>query len=289
MKAKEKITMKFRLLQWLGLTLILQTGLVHLYLAPESFSELPYEGILFLANAIGAVAAAYGIYRGKVWGWNLGVLIAAGSIVAYVLSRTIGLPGHEIEEWSTPLGVGAMLVESGFLIACLMLNPWTNLTGQRAASLVIPAADFPVPSRYLIPVIGTLMVVMVAFTAFQWWSHRPGANLITQQELEEKYGLRVSLLGATAMNSIVDFRMKIVDAEKAGEILSTDHHDALGLMVNGDESDIITAAHMSRHGTILKDGNLYITFFPNPGNTIKSGTSVNVVFGDLRLESIIAQ
>ena len=99
-------TMKFRILQWVGLTLILQTGLVHLYLAPESFTEAVYEGLLFVANAIGAVVAAYGIYRGKVWGWNLGILIAAGSIVAYIISRTVGLPGMEIEEWSNSVGVG---------------------------------------------------------------------------------------------------------------------------------------------------------------------------------------
>ena len=281
--------MKLRLLQWLGLTLILQTSLVHLYLTPASFAELPYEGFLFLANAIGAVVAAYSIYRGKVWGWNLGALIAAGSIVAYIISRTTGLPGHEIEEFGDPLGLGAMIVESGFLVSCLLLNPWINLAGSRAAVVVIPEADYPVPLRQLVPVVSAIIVLLAAFSVFQWWSHRPGAVLISQQELEEKYGLRVSLLGATAMNSIVDFRMKVLDAEKAGEILSSDHHDELGLMVNGDESDIITAAHMSRHGTILKDGNLYITFFPNPGNQIQSGTPVSVVFGELRLEPIVAQ
>jgi hypothetical protein len=281
--------MKFRLLQWLGLMLILQTGLVHLYLAPESFAELPYEGFLFLANAIGAVVAAYGIYRGKVWGWNLGVLIAAGSIVAYVISRTIGLPGHEVEEWSNSLGTGALVIESSFLIVCRILDPWTNLIDNQAVTLVVPAHEFPIASRYLIPAVSAITVVLIAFTAFQWWSHRPGAILISQQELEEKYGLRVSLLGATAMNSIIDFRMKIVDANKASTILSANHHDALGLIVDGAGGDIITAARMSRHGSMLKDGGLYITFFPNPRDEIRSGTPVSVVFGELRLEPIVAQ
>jgi hypothetical protein len=96
-------------------------------------------------------------------------------------------------------------------------------------------------------------------------------------------------LGATAMNSIVDLRMKVLDAEKASEILNADHHKALGLMVAGDESDIITAAHKSRHGAILKDGGIYFTFFPNPHNEIRSGTSVSVILGNLRLEPIAAQ
>jgi hypothetical protein len=281
--------MKFRSLQWLGLTVILQTGLIHLYLAPESFAHAAYEGVLFCANAIGALVAAYGIYRGKAWGWNLGLLIAAGSIVAYIVSRTVGLPGIAVEDWSQPLGLGSLAVESAFLVTCLMLNPWTTLVGSQAASLGIPATDFPVPSRYSIPAVSAIVVVLVAFTAYQWWSHQPGAILISQQELEEKYGLRVSLLGATAMNSIVDLRMKVLDAEKASAILSAEHHDALGLMVAGDESDIITAAHMSRHGTIVKTGGIYFTFFPNRQNAVRSGTPVNVVFGNLRLEPIAAQ
>jgi hypothetical protein len=281
--------MKFRLLQWLGLTLIVQTGLIHLYLAPESFTHAAYEGVLFFANAIGALVAAYGIYRGKVWGWNLGVLIAAGSIVAYIVSRTVGLPGIAIEEWSDPLGLGSLAVEGAFLIACLMLNPWTTLAGSQAAPAGIPAADFPLPSRYLIPAVSAIVVVLVAAAAYQWWSYRPGAILISQQELEERYGLRVSLLGATAMNSIVDLRMKVLDAEKASKILNADHHEALGLMVAGAESDIITAARMSRHGTMLKDGGVYITFFPNRQNAVRPGTPVNVVFGNLRLEPVMAQ
>lgn len=280
--------MKIRLLQWLGLILILQTGFIHFYLTPASFSEVAYEGFLFAANAAGAVVAAYGIYRGKVWGWNLGIVIAAGSILAYIISRTVGLPGHAIEEFADPIGLGALAVESGFLITCLWLNPWINLSGKRAV-LLAPATDFPLSARYLVPAVSIVVVLLAVFSMFEWWTHRPGAILITQQELEEKYGLRVSLLGATAMNSIVDFRLKVIDAEKAEEILSSDHHAALGLMVNGDESNIITAAHMSRHGTILRDGGLYVTFFPNPHNVIASGTSVSVVFGELRLEPIAAQ
>jgi hypothetical protein len=285
-----RIIMKFRILHWLGLVLILQTGLVHLYLMPETFAESTYEGMLFLANAIGAVAAAYGIYRGKVWGWNLGLLIAAGSIVAYIISRTVGMPGMAIEEWGTPLGNGALVVESAFLIVCRLMNPWVNITNSNtSAALVLPALEFPVANRTLIPAVSVITLSLALLFTLQWNAHRPGAILISQQELEDKYGLRVSLLGATAMNSIIDFRLKIVDANKASTILSANHHDALGLIVDGAGGDIITAARMSRHGSMLKDGGLYITFFPNPRDEIRSGTPVSVVFGELRLEPIVAQ
>jgi hypothetical protein len=279
--------MKFRMLQWIGLTLILQTGLVHLYLAPASFTEAVYEGLLFFANAIGAAVAAYGIYRGKVWGWNLGILIAAGSIVAYIISRTIGLPGLPIEEWSTSFGLGSLAVESAFLIVYLLVKPWTTLVNSSAAQS-IPAADFPISSRYLIPAASLMVIVLAALFTYQWWSHRPGAVLISQQDLKEKYGLQVTLLGVTAMDGMIDLRLKVLDADKASQLLEG-HAKMPALIVENGEEEAVNSARMTRHGSLLKTGGVYIAFFPNPRHEIQSGTPVSVVFGEFRLAPVVAQ
>lgn len=44
--------------------------------------------------------------------------IAAGSIIGYILSRTVGLPliPPEPENWFEPLGVVSLLVESAYVI-----------------------------------------------------------------------------------------------------------------------------------------------------------------------------
>ena len=78
---------------------------IHLLVAPEELEEATYLGLLFLANFGGAVVAAIGIYRGHKWGWGLGVLLAGGAFVGYVISRTLGLPGMPVEKWLEPLGV----------------------------------------------------------------------------------------------------------------------------------------------------------------------------------------
>jgi uncharacterized membrane protein YfcA len=86
-----------------GISLIVVVGLIHLINSPGDLEEGSYAGLLYLANFLGALAAAVGIYRGKRWGWALGFLVAAGAFAGYVISRTVGLPGLPVEtEWFEP-------------------------------------------------------------------------------------------------------------------------------------------------------------------------------------------
>ena len=99
-----------------GISVIIIVGLIHLIDAPGDLQEATYQGMLFLANFFGAVTAAIGIYRGHGLGWSLGVLVAGGAFVGYVVSRTVGLPGLPVEEeWLEPLGLLSVLVEALFV------------------------------------------------------------------------------------------------------------------------------------------------------------------------------
>ncbi len=65
-----------------------------------------------MANGIAAIVAALGIYQGRGWGSALGILVAGGALVGYVISRTVGLPGLAREIWiSSPLAVLSLAVE----------------------------------------------------------------------------------------------------------------------------------------------------------------------------------
>jgi hypothetical protein len=99
-----------------GISLIAVVGLIHLIDAPEDLEEGSYLGFLFLANFLGALVAAAGIYRGSRWGWVIGLLVAGGAFAGYVISRTAGLPGLPAEEeWLEPLGVLSLVVEALFV------------------------------------------------------------------------------------------------------------------------------------------------------------------------------
>lgn len=101
-----------------GIVLILAVGGVHLIEAPEHFEAASYLGVLFVANFVGTLVAAVGIFRGaKSWGWTLGALISLLSLLAYPVSRLFGLPGfpEAVGEWDAPLGSLAMILEGLFL------------------------------------------------------------------------------------------------------------------------------------------------------------------------------
>ena len=109
----------FPTLKWLAIAAILGTGLIHIVEAPDAFGEAAYKGALFVANGMGALAAAFGISRDRRGsGWILGLLVAGGALLAYVASRTVGLPGLVAEPggWLEPMGVASLVCEGAFVI-----------------------------------------------------------------------------------------------------------------------------------------------------------------------------
>jgi len=107
---------------WSGIILILMIGLIHVIDAKDSFTDAVYKGWLFYANGVVAVISAYGIYRKHVWGWNLGLLIAIGSLGGYIASRSVGLPfiPAEPNAWLEPIGVASMITEVLFVVVFMI-------------------------------------------------------------------------------------------------------------------------------------------------------------------------
>ena len=99
-----------------GAALISSVGLIHLLVTPEYYAFAPYLGLLMLANLAGSIVSAVGIYHGRVCGWWLGIVMAAGAFLAYVESRTLGLPGlPSWEPFTEPPGLFSLVVEAIFV------------------------------------------------------------------------------------------------------------------------------------------------------------------------------
>lgn len=276
--------MKVKILQGFAIILIIEIGLVHYFSAQHVFEEAWILGYLFIANFLGALVAAYGIYRRKRWGWGLGLIIALGSLVGYVWSRTTGLPLLPPEEWMYPWGVTSVINEVLFCLLVLMYAWWAKRTDNQPINL---SRSW----RYLLPVAGLLGLILVNFYTYRMdalypeldhahvfflWQVRLQPE-ISLQTLEEEYGLQVAQAATTARNSIVDVRMKVLDPEKAEELIEEGH---FALLV-GDK--LIPAPHVSRHMLVNKT---IIVLFPNQNKIVDSGTPVSVVFENLKVEPV---
>src|SRR5574341_1629137 len=66
--------------------------------------------------------------------WLLALGVAAGPLLAYILTRTTGLPGHtdEIGNWAEPLGVASLVIEAA-LVVVVMVAVLGQAGGPRSA------------------------------------------------------------------------------------------------------------------------------------------------------------
>ncbi len=108
-----------------AIVLIVVVGLSHLFGAPQHYRVVPYIGVGFVANFIGALVAAIGVYRDALWGCLLGALVAGGALLMFVVSRSVGLPGfeHAVGRWSGPLGILSLVVEVLFVTVFFLWLP----------------------------------------------------------------------------------------------------------------------------------------------------------------------
>lgn len=125
-----------RVSAWTGSLLILAIGVVHLLEISDGFATATYEGVLFIAMAAGAVVVAAALLRGLRGGWLVGSLLAGGAAVAYLASRTLGLPATEAEPLCT-LGVISLAFEALFI--AIAVGALRAAAGEQAGRLRIAA------------------------------------------------------------------------------------------------------------------------------------------------------
>jgi uncharacterized membrane protein len=89
-------------------------ALIHLIDVPSKFSETPYQGWLFVILIITSLVLADRLLRTddrRVW--MLAGIVAFSTLVAFVISRTVGLPGaaDDVGNWQEPLAMASLFVE----------------------------------------------------------------------------------------------------------------------------------------------------------------------------------
>ena len=91
------------------------TAATHVPLVREHLEEAPYVGWLFVALSAVALVLALVLLRADTPAvWAVTGAVGLASVVAFVVSRTIGLPqiGDDVGNWSEPLGFPALAAEA---------------------------------------------------------------------------------------------------------------------------------------------------------------------------------
>ena len=110
-------------LRWLAAATLVASGIVHIPVIPMHLEEAPYIGCLFIAlTAVCFALAAAVLLVDSILVWAAGGVVTALAVIAYVLSRTVGLPQiqDDIGNWSEPLGIAAITAETLTLLLAVV-------------------------------------------------------------------------------------------------------------------------------------------------------------------------
>jgi hypothetical protein len=146
------------------------------------------------------------------------------------------------------------------------------------------AAKYLIPIALVVILVGALIGLRVASTASS--PARPAA-MPTNPAIEDRYGIRISMVGATADGGLVDFRFVVVNPDKALAMLQDEAQ--LPVIVTENTGTLINSATLMVAKHDLTPGGTYFLLYRNTQGAIKHGTPVTVKFGDLKLEHVIAQ
>lgn len=103
------------LLRFPAAALMLATAGTHVPIIGEHLREAPYIGVLFILLTVAStILAVLLVLHDNAWVWLATAGVGAASVLAYLLSRSVGLPqiGDDIGNWLDPLGIAAISVEA---------------------------------------------------------------------------------------------------------------------------------------------------------------------------------
>jgi hypothetical protein len=110
-----------------GIVGLAAIALIHLLDAVSKYGETRYIFILYMVLMASTLTAAAVLLRvDSRSAWSLAVVATAATLIAYVLSRTTGLPqaSQDIGNWSDSLGLASVFVEG----CTLLLGAYKLLT-----------------------------------------------------------------------------------------------------------------------------------------------------------------
>lgn len=106
--------------------------------------------------------------------------------------------------------------------------------------------------------------------------------------LSEKWGIELVAMRSTAAGHMVDFRYRVVDAEKAAPLFKRKTKPYLIHQTSGKALGVPNTAKLGslRNSNTPQSGRTYWMFFGNHHRLVQKGDKVTVAIGDFRVTDI---
>jgi hypothetical protein len=114
---------------------------------------------------------------------------------------------------------------------------------------------------------------------------------ITAASMKEKCGIEVAAIHISAAGNMVDFRYKVLDAEKAAALFSKKTKPYL---IHQKTGKVLAVPRTAKVGPLMssyhpKQDRIYWMFFGNQTRLVQKGDKVTVVIGDFKAENLIVE
>lgn len=109
-----------------------------------------------------------------------------------------------------------------------------------------------------------------------------------KQALSEKWGIELVAMRSTAAGHMVDFRYRVLDAEKAAPLFKRQTKPYLIHQASGQALGVPNTAKIGslRNSNTPQNGRTYWMFFGNHHRVVQKGDKVTVAIGDFRVTDI---
>jgi uncharacterized Zn ribbon protein len=110
-------------------------------------------------------------------------------------------------------------------------------------------------------------------------------------ELAKKWGVEVTSIRMTANDHMIDYRYRVLDADKATDLFKRQIKPKLIHQETGKVLAVPETAKLGplRNSNTPQEGKIYWMFFGNAGNLVKAGDKVTVVIGEFRVEDLVVE
>ena len=110
-------------------------------------------------------------------------------------------------------------------------------------------------------------------------------------DLAAQWGVEVTSIRMTANDHMIDYRYRVLDADKATDLFK---RQIKPYLIHQETEKVLAVPETAklgplRNSNIPQEGKIYWMFFGNAGDLVKTGDKVTVVIGDFRVEDLIVE